>query len=430
MDRPASRSVLRAFARIGADPADDDDLRQQKALFVSFACAVIPVTFGYGLVYWVFGEHLAAVVPWTYDVLSAAIIGVFAATRRFRPFRLAERLLILLLPAMLMVALGGFVPSSAVILWSLIAPIGAIVFDGPRVAWRWFAAYAGILVLAGVLGGAVRPVNNLPELLVIGLFIVNIGVVSTYVFALLATFARQRAEALGLVRVEQARSENLLLNILPAPIAQVLKRESRTIADHFDSASVLFADVVDFTTLAAQLRPTEVVEVLNNLFTEFDALVERHSLEKIKTIGDAYMVASGVPEPRPDHALGIAALALDMQATVARQAPVAGRRLELRIGIASGPVVAGVIGRKRFTYDLWGDTVNVASRMESHGSAGRIQVTRATYELISDDFVCEPRGSIEVKGKGPTETWFLIRPRLRKMGSQPDGAPDDAMGQA
>jgi adenylate cyclase len=183
------------------------------------------------------------------------------------------------------------------------------------------------------------------------------------------------------------------------------------IADHFVEASIVFADVVDFTPLAQRLPPTEVVGLLDRLFTRFDALVEQHGLEKIKTIGDCYMAASGVPEATPDHARRAALLALDMRESIERSAVAEGFGLELRIGINSGPVVAGVIGSKRFLYDLWGDSVNTASRMESHGTPGQIQVTRATYDLLKDEFDCTHRGTIEVKGKGAMETWYVVAER-------------------
>jgi class 3 adenylate cyclase len=224
---------------------------------------------------------------------------------------------------------------------------------------------------------------------------------------LLASFASQRDTALRALRAEQEKAEELLVNVLPSSIAERLKGSSRSIADHFESASILFADVVDFTPLARRLAPAEVVGVLDRLFSRFDTLVERHGLEKIKTIGDCYMAASGVPDPSPDHARKAALLALDMRDVVGTSAIADRSGLALRIGINSGPVVAGVIGTKRFLYDLWGDAVNVASRMETNGTPGEIQITRATYELLKDDFVCRRRGMIQVKGKGEMETWYL-----------------------
>jgi adenylate cyclase len=199
-----------------------------------------------------------------------------------------------------------------------------------------------------------------------------------------------------------------LLNILPRSIAERLKVDNATIADQIAAASILFADVVDFTRLTDRLQPTEVVGVLDHLFTHFDLLADRYGVEKIKTIGDSYMVAAGVPTPRPDHARVMALMALDMREAMRSSDAVGHLGLEIRIGINSGPVVAGVIGRKRFLYDLWGDAVNMASRMESHGTPGQIQVTEATCALLQDEFELEPRGTVPIKGKGDVETWFLV----------------------
>ena len=235
----------------------------------------------------------------------------------------------------------------------------------------------------------------------------NITVGGSMVFTLLALFAKQREDALRDLRHEQERAESLLLNILPGSIAARLKASPERIADQFTAASVLFADVVDFTPRSENLPPAEVVGLLDRLFSHFDTLAERHGLEKIKTIGDAYMVASGVPIPRPDHARALAPLALDMLEAMRPGGAVGDLELQLRVGINSGPVVAGVIGRKRFLYDLWGDAVNTASRMESHGAGGS-RSPAASYELLTDEFVCEPRGMVTVKGKGEMETWYLV----------------------
>jgi guanylate cyclase len=249
--------------------------------------------------------------------------------------------------------------------------------------------------------------SGIPRLFDTTMLALNITVGGAIVFTLLAVFAQERRDALAALRVEQAKSEGLLLNILPRSIADRLKASTQPIADQMSSASILFADVVDFTPLAERLPPDEVVGILDHLFSHFDGLVERYGLEKIKTIGDSYMAAAGVPTPRPDHARALALMALDMLETMHDNDHIGHLGLELRVGINSGPVVAGIIGRKRFSYDLWGDAVNTASRMESQGTPGRIQITRATYELLGDDFICELRGSIPVKGKGDVETWYL-----------------------
>ncbi len=209
------------------------------------------------------------------------------------------------------------------------------------------------------------------------------------------------------LRYQQQQTEQLLLNILPEPIAQRLQMAESTIADNFGEVTVLFADLVNFTEISAQIPPTKLVDMLNKIFSQFDQLAEKHGIEKIKTIGDAYMVVGGLPTPRSDHAEAIAEMALDMQQAITRFKQDDGEPFHLRIGINTGPVVAGVIGTKKFTYDLWGDTVNVASRMESQGVAGGIQVTTATYERLQDKYCFEQRGAIAIKGKGEMITYWL-----------------------
>jgi adenylate cyclase len=210
------------------------------------------------------------------------------------------------------------------------------------------------------------------------------------------------------LKQEKDRSENLLLNILPATIVERLKHNDSVPAEQFDQATILFADIVGFTSLSAKLDPMELVTGLNQIFSAFDQLADKYGLEKIKTIGDAYMVVGGLPLRQVNHAQAIASMALEMQTEMLRLNQVMGEPLEIRIGIHTGPVVAGVIGIRKFIYDLWGDTVNVASRMESHGQPGFIQVTEATYDLLKNDYVLQSRGTIEVKGRGLMHTYWLL----------------------
>lgn len=208
------------------------------------------------------------------------------------------------------------------------------------------------------------------------------------------------------LRLEREKSERLLLNILPQPIAERLKQQQSSI-DRFDEATILFADIVGFTELSAHLTPTELVNLLNEIFSRFDDLADHHRLEKIKTIGDAYMVVGGIPTHRHDHAEAIADMALDMQRAIAQLSTIHNQPLQIRIGINTGPVIAGVIGMKKFIYDLWGDAVNIASRMESQGVAGDIQMTAAVYDRLNDRYYCEPRGPLQIKGKGVMMTYWL-----------------------
>jgi guanylate cyclase len=354
-----------------------------------------------------------------YFAVSLGSLVVFARTRNFQALLITQLLDILLTTNSGQMLLGGFLPSGGVGVWGILAPLGALVFLEVRQAVRWFGVFLLVFLVLGITGEGLFPNGDLPVRFTSTMLALNIIGAGSIAFILLASFARQRNAALTALRDEQQKSELLLLNILPQSIAERLKAATQTIADEFPAASILFADVVDFTPLARRLPPAEVVGLLDRLFSRFDALVEQHGLEKIKTIGDCYMAAAGVPDPRPDHAREAALLALDMRDAVSRSTVAGQPALELRIGINSGPVIAGVIGTKRFLYDLWGDAVNTASRMESHGTPGQIQITRETYELLREEFICRPRGTISVKGKGSMETWYLV-------GSRSDDLTDGA----
>jgi adenylate cyclase len=394
------KRTLPVIARVGADPSDDDDIRLQKSLLVICALPFMVAGWAWGLMYFFFQEPLAGSIPFSYGIFSLLSILYFARTRQYAFFRFSQLLLILLLPFLLMVTLGGFINGSTVVLWALICPLGALLFDNPRHALRWFVAFVVLLLLSGFLQPYVRLTNHLSQPVVIFFFVINLLGVSSLVFMMVSYFVGQK-------NMFQEKSETLLLNILPKEIAAILKNESRTIADHYDEASVLFADMVGFTPLSAQLPPVEMVELLNEVFSYFDSLLDKYNVEKIRTIGDSYMVASGVPRGRPDHAQALARMALEMRDYVATHTFGNGQCVSFRIGINSGSVIAGVIGRRKFVYDVWGDAVNIASRMESHGLGNAVQITQATYELIKDEFLCEPRGSVNVKGKGEMKVWLI-----------------------
>jgi guanylate cyclase len=367
----------------------------------------------WGTLYLAFGSPVG-IVPYIYFVVSVGSLVLFARTKNFRFLLIVQLLDILLTTTIGQMLIGGFLASGGVGLWGILAPLGALVFLDVHQAVRWFAAFVLVFLLTGILGELLFPPADIPEWFTTTMLALNVIGAGSVAFTLLARFAHQRNVAMTALRAEQGRSEALLTNILPNSIAERLKTATQTIADHVESASILFADVVDFTPLSQRLPAAEVVGILDQLFSRFDALVERHGLEKIKTIGDCYMAAAGVPDPRPDHARSVAMLALDMRDAVVAS-PVAGQDgLELRIGINSGPMVAGVIGTKRFLYDLWGDTVNTASRMEAQGTPGEIQITGATYELLKDEFVCRRRGTVVIKGKGAMETWYLVGSRSKE----------------
>jgi adenylate cyclase len=302
------------------------------------------------------------------------------------------------------------VESSGVALWAFVAPLGALVFYGPRPAVGWFAAFAVLVgVSAAVDSSLPEPDPPIPTWLALVFFALNVLGPTVTTFALLEYFVRSRDRAYRLLAVEQERSERLLLSIFPRPIAERLKVSQGVIAERSEEVSVLFADITGFTPAAERLPPEEVVKILDEIFSAFDELVAEHGLEKIKTIGDGYMAAAGIPTPRPDHAEAAARTALAMRETLA--ALPAGAGLSLRVGIDSGPAVAGVIGRSKLGYDLWGDTVNTASRMESHAPPGTIQLTERTRRRLGDGFALEERRGVAVKGKGEMTTYLLVSSR-------------------
>jgi guanylate cyclase len=398
---PAQR-VLDVLGRIGADPSDSEEVRLQKTLMVSgLLLGGAPAIAVWGALYWGLGEPLAGQLMLGTALLTVALVGLFGLTRQFALYRFLLLLLLLIAPFVITVALGGVINSSAFFLYGQLAPLQALMWHStPRPAFGWLVAYLALLGLVAMVPAAGLAGSPLPPGTVSGFLLLNLSLFTAAFFTLLFYFVRQRS-------LFQARSEALLLNVLPAEIAAILKHEQRIIADNYAEASILFADVVGFTPLSAEMAPVALVEMLDEVFSHFDALVEQAGLEKIKTIGDCYMVAAGVPRRRADHALVLTQLALDMQAFLAGWS-FQGRRLAFRMGINSGPVVAGVIGRKKFIYDLWGDAVNTASRMESHGSSGIIQVAPATHALIAGAFECVTRGVVNVKGKGDMEVWQVL----------------------
>jgi guanylate cyclase len=292
---------------------------------------------------------------------------------------------------------GGLIPSGLVVIFGLGLGLAALIAIDLRAAIWWTAAFSFSVVYAVMVPDWIDPLYELGDPAADAAF--NLVATGFLVLAVLSYFVRQRD-------LFQRRSDDLLHAILPDEIVPRLK-EGGTIADDVEQASVLFADVVDFTPMSARLSPAQLVELLDEVFSSFDAFVDELGLEKIKTVGDAYMAAAGVPRPRADHAHVIVELALRIRDHIATS-PVDGKRLRFRIGVDSGPVTAGVIGTRTFSYDLWGDTVNTASRMESTGVPGAIQITAATHELVCDDFACEPRGPVAVKGKQEMETFLLV----------------------
>jgi guanylate cyclase len=295
--------------------------------------------------------------------------------------------------------MGGYANSGAILMWGIPMTTVAVLLLNRREALVVGGTIAALAIVFGFLEQTLQasrppPDPTLPAVLfpytLVAVIVLVVPVISLLVSRL--SFERERAEG-------------LLLNVLPAEVASELKETGATVTRRFSSISVLFADIVGFTPMSAEMEPNEVVDQLNEVFSHFDALAVQYGCEKIRTIGDAYMVAAGVPTPTEDHAHAISSMALEML-EYARTTP-----LSFRLGINSGPAVAGVVGTSKFQYDIWGDTVNTASRMESHGEPDRIQITETTYRLIRDSFETTLRGPIQVKGKGSLTTWYLDGPR-------------------
>lgn len=399
----SARNFVESVCALDTDSVEE---RRRKVTLVvlSGICFIASIIWG-AAYYVILGPVITVLITYGFTIVVGTALLVFLVTKRFNLLLYPFFLMILWNPIAMQWSLGGFAASGVLMTWSILAPFCALMFQTVRQAVWWFLAYLGLLVVSLLFDDQFRqwamPLSHATSMLFFGMNIIG---PSLAIFLSMMYFvnAFQR---------EHARSEALLLNILPEPIAERLKEGEEIIADEFSDVTILFADIVGFTRLAARTTPQELVVLLNRVFSAFDRLTRRHGLEKIKTIGDAYMVVGGLPVPQADHAEAIAKMALDMHAEVERLGRELGEPLSLRIGIDSGPIMAGVIGEQKFAYDLWGDSVNTASRMESHGMAGRTQLTEGAYERLRDKFVCEERGTINVKGKDEMKTYFLTGKR-------------------
>lgn len=399
----AAFSPLSVLDRVIEESSTDEDEQLGNALLVRSALWVANLAVIWWTGFFILGKPWSAAIPLSYQMVTYLSLLILTRTRDLASFRTLQLTLMLVLPAMLQWSLGGFVNSGAMIIWAFVAVLGAQIFGASPA--RWVAGFVVLTVGSGLadqwLSDRIEP---LPPWAIVGYFVINVAFVAIVTFGGFRFFIRQRDQARTDLQAERQRSERLLLNILPRPIADRLKAGQSTIADRVEAVTVLFADLVGFTPLAAGMDPDHVVALLNGIFTTLDDLAQRHDLEKIKTIGDEYMVVGGLTTAKDDHVEAVAAFALDVLDAMAAK-PGA---LHMRIGMETGPVIAGVIGSTRFAYDLWGDTVNIASRMESHGLPGRIQVTSTVRDALVDSFLFEDRGTVEIKGKGLMETYFLV----------------------
>lgn len=389
---------------LGSYPGESDVQRGKRRIVVGYVVVGFPLRILFGTDSLSEGRTAVALTDY-----AAALLPVLALVVLARRPHWYVGIVNVLLGAILIenaiptVLLGGLVEADLLMAFGLLSVIGAQIALSRRAGFWWLGTYLVTLTVTTAVADAVDPVYD-SEWTSAGVASTLVGV-TALLFAAMAYFVGQRDRY-------QQESDDLLHNILPERIAARLKADSSMIADGVDSASVLFADIVGFTSLSARHSPERIVRMLDSVFSRLDALVDAFGLEKIKTIGDAYMVASGIPVPRDDHAHALARFALAARDELAEHNLTTDTPVQLRIGINSGPVVAGVIGRRRFLYDLWGDTVNTASRMESHGLPGQIQLTDTTHEMLADQFHCTERGTIDIKGKGPTHTWLLDTERI------------------
>lgn len=414
--------IISSYLNMGNSAEDSDDLKSKKRLFIPMASSGVFVGAAIGIFEAGLGLFPQAYLPFT---LSLLFIINLVQLRIFKSLRFSHALgflTLVIFPILNQWSLGGFAAAGAISIWGISAPFGALIFQTVKEALPQFFIFTAA-VIAGLLLEMFFPApwQRMPENISSWLLMFNFPGFIVFVFANVMHFVKQKDNAMEaldrehfFVQQERAKSERLLLNILPEKIADRLKADESYIADGFRNVSILFADIAGFTPLSAKLSPEKLVELLNEIFTEFDVLADRYRLEKIKTIGDAYMAAAGLPEPDPLHAESCVRMALEMKNYMQKSKFNQTENLSLRIGIHSGSAVAGVIGKKKFAYDLWGDAVNTASRMESHGVPGEIQISEEVKKLIGDQFILKERGTVEVKGKGIMKTYFVEGLSVRK----------------
>lgn len=417
---PGRQSFAERLRHAGVNAGDSEELRLNKTL-LAFATGLVSLaSMVWVSLYWLLGPQISSTWPLTFQLLLVGNLLFYVYTGHFGFFRMTQLGLFLFGPFAMQWGFGNFIDSSGVILWGLLAPVGAILCFGVRESLAWFFAWVVMTALSGVfdflLAGPAKTAGLQVTIQTsVVFFALNFVAVASIIYMLLRYSIQEKQkiqaklqEAMGLLQREQQRSERLLLNILPSPIAERLKQSNQPIADGFADVTVMFADIVNFTQVAAHMSPTQVFSMLNGIFSAFDELAERYGLEKIKTIGDAYMVAGGLNDDSTDYIVAIADMAVAMRDLLKRDFKVNAAHLEVRIGIGTGPVVAGVVGKKKFIYDLWGDTVNIASRITAEGVPGMIQCDPTTYRRLQDRFDFHEPQVIYLKGKGDTTVYRLI----------------------
>lgn len=392
----------------------EDQLRSNLLIF---ACAFMNFAVMFWLaIYWLMGQSFSTNVPLAYQAVSLSSLVYYLKTRNFEVFRFIQLSLFLFAPFVMQWSIGNSITSSGVTLWALLAPVGAVVVAGWRESIPWFVAY---IILTGVSGFfdyflGVGYTGGL-EMKTIGVFFaLNFVAMSSILYFLVRYFVVETEKIKNqldlqhsLLLEEQKKSEHLLLNVLPSAIAQRLKDNNALIADGHADVTVMFADITNFTQMTEQMQPRRMVDLLNKVFSWFDSMTDKYGLEKIKTIGDAYMVVGGLTRNQGDYVKNIVDMALEMREFISSHPDLAGHNLGIHMGIATGPAVAGVIGSKRFIYDVWGDTVNIASRLSDDGKRGEILTDKTTYSRLCRHYAFYAPDIVDIKGKGEMVVYKL-----------------------
>lgn len=398
------KQIPRSILNIGIEETDNEELKLQKSLLA--LCSILFIIAGllWGIMYVVFGESFSGLIPIAYSVLSLCSLIYFSKTKKFKFFRFSQLVLVLFLPFLLMLSLGGFVNGSVVIIWSLLSPMGALMFDKQPAALPWLIGFILLVSLSLFLQPYISSENNLSSAQISGFLVTNLTAVGGLIFIMINYFVKKR-------NYYQQRSENLILNILPKQIAEELKEYGAVDPMHYSSVTVMFTDFKNFTHMAETMDATDLVCEIDTIYTAFDRIIQKHNIEKIKTIGDAYMCAAGLPKVNTTHAFDMIEAAIEIlqytQNRIQERNKMGKQSFDVRIGIHSGEVIAGIVGETKFAYDIWGDAVNTAARMESSGETGKINISGNTYQLVKEKFNCTYRGKIKAKNKGEIDMYFV-----------------------
>ena len=412
----AEQSSLPEAAAATQNTADDQEDSLRRSLLIFASAFMTFAVMMWLAIYWAMGLNFSTSVPLGYQAITVASLIYYTKTLNFFAFRLIQLSLFLFAPFVMQWSIGNSVASSGVMLWALLAPVLAVEILGWRESIPWFIAYVILTAVSGFfdyyLSASLQ--SDIPFKTVGVFFALNFAAVSSMIYFLIRYFVletekikRQLDEKHSQLLQEQKKSEQLLNNVLPAHIAQRLKNRPGLIADGYTDATVMFADITNFTQLTEQMPPEQMVNLLNTIFSWFDSYSEKYGLEKIKTIGDAYMAAGGLAHTHEDYVEKVADMALEVREIVAQHPDLAKHKMSIHIGIATGPVVAGVIGTKRPIYDLWGDTVNIASRLTDEAASGDILVDATTYKRLRQRYKFNSPDIARVKGKGDLQAYRL-----------------------